>query len=457
MTRAHVSQSILIAGQGKTGTTGLYNAIKEALRESGEPFNCQFEPTTPQPLLALGRYDPQAPVLTKIMAERLDDVAVRYQDFDRRLMTVRDPRDVVISRLLFYPLTRGSLRRASPHAIEDFLDALRAKEADPASRSVVGLQELALELGLTRVGFEVVAAEVDNVTALIDRHDFHVVSYEDFVDGRLDDLSEHLGMTITNPAATGSAWLSHIPRSMTHGEWRDWFTPDDAAFFADLFGDYLHRHGYDPTEPPSPSPSIDPATGSEYVERKLAGRREQIASRYAGDVDPARPVPDEELHLLVDMARDGDATAGYRAARALDEGAARADDAPGRALELARQAALRGHVEAMRLTARLLREIPGPAGSRREAELTARFWEREADLGGVEVPAASAGPRSDAEVRRLRHRLRKARAERDALASSTRYRVGSLLAELARGSLAARRRAARQLLGLALRAARRRG
>lgn len=443
-----MSQSILISGQGKTGTTGVYNAVKDALTAAGARFNPHFEPTRPEPLLALGRYDPQVPVLTKVMSQRLDDVRVRYADFDRRVMTVRDPRDVVISRLLFFPLIRRTVQRADEAAVDRFLEALRAKEADPASRSVVELHELAGELGLTQASWQGLVEGLDQTTKQIDRHDFHVVAYEDFVEDRLDDLGAYLGMTVSNPAAAGSAWLDHIPRSMSRGEWRNWFTEHDADFFGELFEDYMRRHGYDPGERPSDEPKIDPATASEYVERKLASRREQVASRYARDWEPGQRLDPPELALLVDMASDGDAVASYRAAWALADGAADREEGMPPGLELARSAARRGHVDAMRLTARLLRA--GAAATAREDEMEARFWEREADLGGVTVPApgGSQAP-TRAQVRRLRRRLKRVRAERDALAASTRYRVGSLLADLARGPFRRRRRAAAQLLRLA--------
>lgn len=439
-----MSQNILISGQGKTGTTGIYNAVKDALRTTGDRCNCQFEPTRPEPLLALGRYDPSTAVLTKIMSQKLKAVRVRYQDFDKRIMTVRDPRDIVISRLLFFPLIRGAALRADEGAADRFVEALRAKEEDPDSLSVVDLHELAGELGLRRGTWQGLVDALELTNAQIDRHDFHVVAYEDFVEGRLDDLSDHLGMTITNPAATGSAWLSHIPRSMSHGEWRNWFTKEDVDFFAELFAEYMRRHGYDPSEQPHDEPRVDPATSSEYVEEKLASRREQISSRRTAG-GAGQSLDGEELVLLSEMADDGDSVAGYRAARALSDGTVGRPEGVPSALELARGAARRGHLDAMGLTARLLREVQDD-GSARAREMEARFWDREADLGGVVLPEA-AGASTGAD--RLRRRLKRAREERDALASSTRYRAGSLLADLARGPFSRRRRAGVQLARMA--------
>lgn len=442
-------QSVLISGLGKTGTTGVYNAVKDALRATGVAFNGQFEPTKPDPLLALGRYDPHTPILTKVMAQRLDEVRVRYEDFDRRVMTVRDPRDVVISRLLFFPLIRGAVQRQGHEATDRFVEALRAKEADPQSRSVVGLYEFAAELGLTRASWRELADAFDLTSERVHRHDFHVVRYEDFVDGELAGLSDYLGLAIENPAATGGAWLGHIPRSMSHGEWRNWFTTRDVEFFGELFGDYMRRHGYDPSQGPNAEPKVDPATSSEHVEQKLESRRAQVESRYSS-WEPGRPMGLAEFELLVGMADDGDGVAGYRAALALTEGAVKDDGAPP-ALELARGAAKRGHVEAMALVSRLIRDDGVSPEASRAVELEARFWDRESELGGVTVPPLQDAGRVEdleAEVRRLRRRLRRTRAQRDALAASRRYQVGSLVADLLRGPFSRRRRAAGRLLRL---------
>ena len=63
--------SILIFGTGKTGTTGLYNSIKAAVRDAGDWYFL-FEPTTPAPFRALPRYAPDRPILTKVMIHRAE-------------------------------------------------------------------------------------------------------------------------------------------------------------------------------------------------------------------------------------------------------------------------------------------------------------------------------------------------------------------------------------------------
>lgn len=51
-----MSSSILMVGPSKTGTTGLYDMLKRSVLERGRNYAFLFEPTRPEPFVALGRY-----------------------------------------------------------------------------------------------------------------------------------------------------------------------------------------------------------------------------------------------------------------------------------------------------------------------------------------------------------------------------------------------------------------
>ena len=433
--------SILIAGLGKTGTTGVYNSVKQAVRSGTTDYALMFEPGTPDALLALGRYQPYRPILTKVMVARLDEGVARYADFDKRIMTVRDPRDVVISRLLFRPLIRSVVRRISSADIDTFLNALREKEKDPTSWSVRALHELGDQLNIKNSAFDAMVGELRKNMRIIDAQSFFVQRYEDFVDGRLDGLSDYLGTTVTNPAATAGSWLSHIPRSMSHGAWKHWYTPSDVEYYGDMFRFYLDRFEYTDTEL-APDQQIDPATSSEYLERQLTERKVQVEHRYNKQWSVDQTTEPEQVEQLRQMAEDGDAEAALRLAMVLDAGVAGAQPDRAAAIAAAREGAVRAHVGAMQLLAGWLQDSDDD-----HAVLEGRMWSREAESwselvelrSGVETTGTkrpAAGKRGGSETAvvrenaRLKRELRKANRAVRKVQRSPEYRAGVKLRPL---------------------------
>ena len=97
---------ILILGAGKSGTSGLFHCVAQsAERHHARPFQRLFEPKTEAALESLDG----SHAITKVLSERLQTFqrpeAVLAR-FGRRIMIVRDPRDTVVSRLLWLAATR---------------------------------------------------------------------------------------------------------------------------------------------------------------------------------------------------------------------------------------------------------------------------------------------------------------------------------------------------------------
>lgn len=423
--------NILVVGLHKTGTTGLYHAVKTAL-DPLDDYAYLFEPKSPEPLLSLTRYAPERPILTKILVNQLGNCAVRYQDFEHRFMTVRDPRDMVISRLLFRPMFGDTAYRLPVEQLDPFVSALRQKVADPASRSVLSLHRLADELGMAGGNWSGLIRQMDRQREVLAQHAFSVVTYEEFVRGELQAVSERLGVEVTNPAAASTGgWLDHIQRSMGYGEWRHWFLREDIEHFRDLFGDYAETFGYEDWQLAA-DPSIDPATSCDYVERKVRDHLEAVQERSSGwSLTAVRTEAD--LVQLRGMAEDGRAVWAYRLATVHQQGAPALRDRT-EAVRWAREAAVRGHAPAMKLLADLLEAEPGHVAGE------VRFWRCEHDrLTGTQPEGVPSDSVLDSEelagnVASMTRRLRKtetelARAKRDlrATRSSTRYKLGSRL------------------------------
>jgi hypothetical protein len=270
---------ILILGVGKSGTTALFYKIKNSLPSHAV---CLFEPRAFGPALrrAQGRlslsrwFSRREPViLAKILPfdERHPVDYDSFSSFDKQVMIVRDPRDQLISKLLYG--VRDSDLWSRDGELEEFLQALAAKEADPRA---VPLQRIVTR----RVGGDLADWTARHRRSTIlqplrfhQEHDrLFVYRYESMVDRRFRDLEEYLGLPLVGPAEVDRE-VSRVVRTKSYGSWRDWFTPPDIDFFRPLLQPFLDRYYPDADWDLSPSPRILPEHASRYVERIVNERR----------------------------------------------------------------------------------------------------------------------------------------------------------------------------------------
>lgn len=375
---------ILVSGLGKTGTSGVYTSIKTGLAKAGYAARTFFEPSSVAMLHECFRHAPDVPVVAKLILQELQRQDLPPAAFDRRVMTVRDPRDTAISGLLFRPLITAVTLKLTDAELERFLDALRRKEADPSSVSVVELYRLSAELGMGSRPRRLMVDILERQQALIDGGGFHVVRYEDFVAGRLNPLSDYLGFEVQNISTQGSTVAGHISRSEGSGSFRDWFTPADVAFFDKQWGPVLDKLGYSRSVELTESPVIDPRVSSEYVRRNFDRRRDMLTHRRenirrAGSGEDAASVYAE----LSERSDNGEVKASVDAARLAISGGLGARR-PDEALAFARLAAQTGSEAGMRLMVDLLADATEPAGVREwlgwRQELLARQSEGDQQL-----------------------------------------------------------------------------
>lgn len=371
---------ILVSGLGKTGTSGVYTSIKTALAKAGYETRTFFEPKSVEMLHDCFRHAPQLPVLAKLILQELQRVDLPPRAFDRRVMTVRDPRDTAISGLLFRPLIYAVLTRLTDADLERFLDALRRKEHDPASVSVIELYRLSANLGMGSRPRRLMVDILTKQQRMIDNDDFHVVRYEDFVGGRLDELSDYLGVEVQNVSTHGSSVFGHTSRSEGSGSFRDWFTPADLEFFNGRWGKVLDRLGYPRDVELTANPVIDPKVSSEYVAANFHRRRDMLQQR-RDNIHRAANTGADAASVYAELRErsdNGEIKASVDAARlALSGGlgARRPDEAIG----FARLAAQAGSVAGMQLLVELLADGQDPSTVRErlgwQAELHARQTE----------------------------------------------------------------------------------
>jgi hypothetical protein len=218
---------LAIVAPAKSGSTAIYNSCRAALSRD-ETCHSIFEPQMPWAIMKLRNYDFSETFMTKIMVSRMlaskSDFHMEW--FDKRILLVRDVKDLMVSELLFRPMIDPL--SFDEQALADFVKMIEAKERDPGSISVLQLHEQADELGISSLNWDIYRAILKRLIELRFKYDFSVVHFEDYAAGDYSGLRQVLGRKV-GPTDLSTSWVSHIQRKGKHGEWRNWFTADSQS------------------------------------------------------------------------------------------------------------------------------------------------------------------------------------------------------------------------------------
>ena len=258
----------LIVGIARSGTSALYFKLKQALPESTW---CLYEPP---------HFDPSDPggsanVLAKIVIGRPGAFDyTSFREFDKKIMIVRDPRDNVVSRVLYGPCATETFRNDEAK-IAAFADALLRKEAEPSSTSM--LEIIALFSRLTGQDWAMRLSSLYDLALDFHRTNggFLVHTYEDFIAGRYAAIEDYLDIALPSGEADVTAQYAHVIRIKAANDWRNWFTAEDVAFFRPHLAPFMRAYGYPDDWTLATEPHIRPAHGSQFVRRSTALRSRQ--------------------------------------------------------------------------------------------------------------------------------------------------------------------------------------
>lgn len=224
---------ILVYGAGKTGTTAVYYAFQNA----SPGMTCVFEP----PTLSKIDFAEHPDLLVKSLAVMKHAQEAQYFPwFDKRVLIVRHPFDRLVSYVLYAPNNGQGF--FDDRAMQSFVDLLKRKLASPGSVSFREIVELvsSLQPGGMHAPVKALEAIADNYP------EFHLLRYEDFVDGKLDELNRYSGFTLTSdPEISGKQ--QKVVRSKDYGDWHKWFLQSDVDHFREIYDSVLKRFGYDTT------------------------------------------------------------------------------------------------------------------------------------------------------------------------------------------------------------------
>lgn len=255
----------VIGGLGKSGTTALFYAIRAGMPRG---TRCLFEPRSYRPTSA-------PHVLAKILAQRGVDWA-SFRGFDKKIVILRDPRDQLVSFLL-YAVYNHSKPLTSAEVI-GLMDLVVRKELDSRSVPLWRISE-AIE-GITRWDHRAVLRERH---ALCCRHlaedpAFFRVRYEEFIDGRTEALAGYLGFALPH-GVNVPASLRRVERTKGTGDWRNWFTPEDVAYFRPELSGVMRTFGFEDTWDLPQDPVVTPDHGSEYLRRLIDAQQQRTRWR----------------------------------------------------------------------------------------------------------------------------------------------------------------------------------
>lgn len=270
---------VLIYGLAKSGTTILAARVQASLEEyCGRKVSNSFEPK--KIWLVDGEVEyvkgekRQRSVEDEVVKTLFDsgvpaDEVLKYQDhFDKKIFIARDPRDRYISQV-FYRWHAG--HNPDESKFRRTLDLAILKESRPDSVPFVFLanQNPSAFPGLRQKLSESYEPVIEFLKGL--SKDWHVLRYEDFVDGRVDGLEKYLGFPIKRDVGVSNAH-KRVVRSKSHGNWRRWFTADDVGYLKPAFHRYLEFAGYDAQDwTLDPVAYLPKGEGSEYMKKLFQG------------------------------------------------------------------------------------------------------------------------------------------------------------------------------------------
>ncbi len=259
---------VLIVGEGKSGTTALMASVVACLKDPAEIFEPQK--MTPADL------EPNPLVVKKLLLQWKWGEDELVDSFDKAILIVRDPRDRMISHLLYDAYNHADKLSESQRG--EWLELLNHKVENPASVPMTVLISRWWQLTGTDMFSNYVRAtdRLIRFQRQVAGDKFFLLSYEDYVDGSFAELNNYLGVTIEPAVVTGDA--DRVVRSKASGAWREWLTESDIDVFRPMTSRWLEQANYHVADWQLADPGkIDVETSVDYV-RSLFTRR-PVAAR----------------------------------------------------------------------------------------------------------------------------------------------------------------------------------
>lgn len=260
---------VLILCEGKTGSTALLQSISEALSIENKIME-------PKDMTALTLHDD---VVVKKLVDRVkkEEIAL-FGEFDRRIFLVRDPRDSLVSRLLYMPYNK--LGFDNNDAVTDFIQLIHNKCKNPHG---VEFKTIIQKFNqIVNIDLLPLVEKLNQKTLNLYKKfgsDFRLYKYEQFIRGDRGTVEEYIGAKLPGEVKVDRKF-ARVERSRGSGDWKNWFTDKDSEFFAEFFSEYLDTFGYE-KDAPHQEKEISPSLSADYIVRVINdGRRRRDIPLY---------------------------------------------------------------------------------------------------------------------------------------------------------------------------------
>ena len=259
---------VIVTGVGKTATTAVGVMLSEAFKVPyiHEPKNKKSIAKFPKTIKKPG-------AVVKVNIYYINDSV--FDSFDKKILMLRDPRDRLISNLLFcnYQTWLGDEKRA-----KRFVEKFRQKEVDPSSVSVRELLESFQPIPSFNAQ-STLSLNKDTIEFAKKHPDYLWFRYEDFVADRLAGVEDYCGVELS-PAKDVDVGkrFNHVIRSKGTGAWRHWFLPSDVEYFKPYLNEYMDFFNYGPQfwdTVKQEERTIHPENCSLYLKRIINHRRKK--------------------------------------------------------------------------------------------------------------------------------------------------------------------------------------
>ncbi|MBF0276073.1 MAG: hypothetical protein HQK84_12655 [Nitrospinae bacterium] len=259
-------ERIVVLGIGKSGTTALYFRIKNSFPKKHKDF---FEPK--EAIEIAEKISMEDNVIAKILIPVDEKYLKKINDFFiKKVLIVRDPRDIIVSSLL-YTGAFNYLWRMEEKYILKCLSLLEKKEENPASLSVIELLGALTNNKVSLPFYKDYIRKSLLFSEKLSNADCFTIKYEDMIENKLREVEEYLGFKLLNNTTIDQKYRRVI-RTKKSEDWKNWFLDDDEAFFQPLFESYLKKYGYEPWKKVNRK-MIDAKDSSKYVKKIVNEKR----------------------------------------------------------------------------------------------------------------------------------------------------------------------------------------
>lgn len=241
---------IAIIGKAKTGTTAIHAAVSGS---APAPQHVLFEPKTPEEIRPA--LEGSEPVTAKVIFEhwknRLPELAEMLEAggsaaFDKVVFIKRDPRDEIVSRMLYFVFPMFEQGNINRDQMERWKAVLQAKDNDKnlpfrdICKKFSDIFSVDIESNVLMHAVEDTKIYQEFLTSV--NMPFHVIFYEDFIDDDLKNLSKYLGYNVRKYNVQPE--FARVRRTAGYGDWKNMMTESDVQFLRAASGSIFSDFGY---------------------------------------------------------------------------------------------------------------------------------------------------------------------------------------------------------------------